>query len=317
MNRERHKKLTGDYMASKKRIAAYYAIYQQVYANPNISQCEIAQNTKIPQSTVSRYLQEMYASSVIKGPMICVNPAHNYQNYAHFLTFEHPLTVHRRIKGFPYIISRNLTSGTWNLLLVCEKMMNFSQLKGFTSSFFGSVRGVTYIPQVKVLDWDQSIAHMYQLLSCPKEKSTLYREGPPLCWDEREWTLYQTLKWNTRVRTLSVLKKCSIRYEYYKRWVTQLPRYASISTAFYPHGFDHYFAVDFLFYTCYHTQVADILGMLPATSVFFSAGDYLFGRLSFLNRKQEQDLYTFIFQLGEEGFYTQFHSAAVISTSVI
>jgi hypothetical protein len=259
----------------------------------------------------------MYRSSVLKGPMIFVKPAHNYQHYAHFLTFEHPLTVYRRIKGFPYIISRNLASGTWNLLLVCEKLVDFSQFKGFTSSFFGSVRGVTYIPQVKVLDWDQSIAHMYQLLSYPKVESTLYREGPELCWDEREWTLYQTLKWNTRVRTLSVLKKCNIRYEYYKRWVTQLPCHANISTAFYPHGFDNYFAVDCLFQTHYHTQVADILGMLPATSIFFSVGDYLFARLFFLNRKQEQDLFTFIYKMEEKGYYTRFHSAAVISTSVI
>jgi hypothetical protein len=95
--------------------------------------------------------------------MICVKPAHNYWNYAHFLTFENPLTVYRRIKGFPYIISRNLT-------------------------------------------------------------------------------------------------------------------------AFYPHGVDQYFLVDFLFHTHYHTQLANILGMLPATSVFFSVGNHLFARVSFLDK---------------------------------
>jgi hypothetical protein len=116
---------------------------------------------------------------------------------------------------------------------------------------------------------------------------------------------------------MPVLKECNIRYEHYKPWVTQLPCHASISTAFYPHGVDHYFSVDFLFHTHYHTQLADILGMLPATSVFFSVGDYLFARISFLDKTQEQDLFTFIYQLGDHGFYTRFHSAAVLSPSVI
>ena len=304
-------------MAAKKRLTAYYAIYKQVYENPGIPQHEIAQHTKIARSTVSRYLAEMYASSVLKGPMICVKPAHNYQNYAHFLTFEHPLTVYKKIKGFPYIISRNLASGTWNLLLVCERMVNFSQFKGFTSSLFRSVKGVTCIPKVRVLDWDQSMKHMHQLLSQPKVKSTLYREGPPICWNKREWTLYQILKWNTRVHTIPVLKECNIRYKHYKTWITQLPCHASISTAFYPHGFNQYFTVDFLFKTRYHTQLADILGMLPSTSIFFSVGDYLFARVSYLSKDQEQDLFTFIFQMGEKGFYTHSYSAAVLSTSVM
>jgi hypothetical protein len=154
-------------MAAKKRLA-YYAIYKQAYENPGILQYEIVQHTKIPRRTVSRHLAEMYASSVLKGPMICVNPAHNYWNYAHFLTFENPLTVYKRIKGFPYIISGNLSSGAWNLLLVCERMMNFSQCKGFTSSFFGGVKGVTHIPKVRFSDWDQSMKHMHQLLSSQK-----------------------------------------------------------------------------------------------------------------------------------------------------
>jgi hypothetical protein len=91
-------------MTAKKRLAAYYAIYDQMYENPGIPLYEIAQHTKIPRSTVSRYLAEMYASSVLKGPIICVKPAHNYWNYAHFLTFENPLTVYRRIKGDRRII---------------------------------------------------------------------------------------------------------------------------------------------------------------------------------------------------------------------
>ncbi|KYK32644.1 MAG: hypothetical protein AYK19_15195 [Theionarchaea archaeon DG-70-1] len=55
--------------------------------------------------------------------------------------------------------------------------------------------------------------------------------------------------------------------------------------------------------------------MLPSTSVFFSAGEYLLTRVSLLNKPRENELLSLIFHLGEKGYYKTFHSARVVSTS--
>jgi len=113
---------------------------------------------------------------------------------------------------------------------------------------------------------------------------------------------------------MSVLKASKIRFEQYQKWLSELPQFVNIQPAFYPYGLDSYFVIDFLFQSCYHKELTQILGMLPSTSVFFSVDEYLLARLTFLSKTQENELLSLIFHLGEKGYYRTFHSAAVVST---
>jgi len=48
---------------------------------------------------------------------------------------------------------------------------------------------------------------------------------------------------------------------------------------------------DSLFDSVYQKQLTDILGMLLCTSMFFSVGEYLFARLSVVNKKEKDDFF--------------------------
>jgi DNA-binding transcriptional regulator LsrR (DeoR family) len=60
-----------------------------VYENPGIPQYEIAQHTRIPRSSVSRYLAEMYALSVLKGPMIFMKISQIIKEFSHVVALFH------------------------------------------------------------------------------------------------------------------------------------------------------------------------------------------------------------------------------------
>jgi hypothetical protein len=285
-------------MVMMENLADYYKIYQKLYENPDISLCQISKTTNIPLTSVSRYLTEMYQSSILIGPMEVLPPAHNYQ-YAFFLRCEQPVVPYIQPE---YLCARSmsLTVGYWNLLVICETVLNTS-LKGVTVLLHG-VKGVTYSREVVSLDWDQSINHIYSTASPPTREFTLYEEIPAILWNHEEWALYCKLK--RTVRTSS--KQC--------QWFSRFGEGAHVYTAFYPHGLDQYFFHDFLFQSHYHTQLAALLGFLPSTSQFFSVGDYLLARVCFLNKKEKDDLFSLIHHLGEKGYYTHVYSAAVVST---
>ncbi len=114
---------------------------------------------------------------------------------------------------------------------------------------------------------------------------------------------------------MNILKECHIRYERYRKWFSHLPEFANMYTAFYPWGLEKYFMFDFLFKSEYQKQLADILGMLPSTSIFFSVDQYLLARLALLNKKEKDDLFSLILHLGEKGYFTDLYQAAVVSTS--
>jgi hypothetical protein len=209
----------------EKRLPRYHKIYKQIYEHPSIPSYQAAKNIGMARSTVSRYLIEMYDFSIIQGPFIFVRPAQNCHQYASFLNFKYPLDVYKSFKGFPHVVCRNLVAGPWNLLLICEKSMDLSSLKGFRHCVCHDVKSVTRLSKVVSLDWDQSMEKMYKAISPPRKKSTLYEEIPFLPWGEQEWILYNRFKHNTRNRATSILKECGIRYGRYQKWVSELPKY--------------------------------------------------------------------------------------------
>jgi hypothetical protein len=72
--------------------------------------------------------------------------------------------------------------------------------------------------------------------------------------------------------------------------------------------------IDFLFKSEYQEQLSTILGMLPSTSLFFSAGDHLFVRLS-VPSEREKDLAPLISELKEKGYFSEYHQSTAVLTS--
>jgi len=144
------------------KLQKYHKIYQEIYDNPYIDQREICVNTGITKSTVSRYLQRMYDLSIIRGPSIFVKPAQNYREYAHFLHFDNSRSAYERFEKFSSMKKRSLNCGSWDLLLICEKLIDFSIVKGFKQCIHRGVKGVTYLSKVTSLNWDQCMRKMPQ-----------------------------------------------------------------------------------------------------------------------------------------------------------
>ena len=290
----------------------FFEIYKQIYKTPFISQNEIAQNTGIPRGSVSRYLEEMYERSIIKGPQIFVKPAQNYHLYVSFCQFENPYTVYKGVKELPHVVYRSWNCGEWNITLISGILMNLPLLKGFQKCIHQGTKSVTYLSKVTTLDWDTSFKKIQQMISTPQKKTTLYEEIPINPWNNQEWVLYSEFKDNTRVQAFPVLRKHKIRYETAEKWFSELSQYTTIHTGFYPQGAGNYFASDFLFQSDFHIQLTKVLGFLPSTSVFFSVGEYLLARLFVLTKSEENDLISLIHQLQERGYFTQFRYARAL-----
>jgi DNA-binding Lrp family transcriptional regulator len=299
---------------TEKKLEDYHRIYEELYREPTESVQKIAQNTGIPKNTVSRYLAEMYESSVLRGPAIFLKPAENYYQYVYFLAVKDPLSAYERFAGSHNVISVSVECGQWNSLVISEKVVDFSGLKGSEKCILQGRKGVTSLSKVTCLDWDQSLESISSVLSPPPKKSMLYEEIPVINWTTKEWTLYEKFKHNVRAEAEPILKECEISYDQYQKWLAELPEVAVIQPAFYPEGLDNYSLIDFLFRSQYEEQLTTVLGMLPSTSVFFCVGDYLFARLSVPN-KREKNLISLISKLKEKGYFTEYHQSTAVLTS--
>jgi hypothetical protein len=299
---------------TEKKLGDYYRIYEEIFKEPIEPVQKIAQNTEISKNTVSRYLTEMYESSILRGPAIFLKPAKNYYQYVYFLAVDDPLSAYESLAGSRHVISISIECGQWNSLVISEKVVDFSGLKGSEKCILQGKKGVTSLSKVDSLDWDQSLESISSVLSPPPKKFILYEEIPAITWTTKEWTLYDKFKHNVRVQAVPILRTCKINHQQYQKWLSQLPEVAVIQPAFYPAGLDNYSLVDFLFRSQYEEQLATVLGMLPSTSLFFCVGNHLFARLS-VPSKREEDLALLITELKDKGYFTEYHQSTAVLTS--
>ena len=296
------------------KLPRYYQIYKQLYEDPYRCQTKIAKNTPFSQSTVSTYLSEMYASSLFKGPFIFVKPAQTYHEYVYFLEVDDPVSVYKLLLKDPHIREVTAYSGDWDISVVTDVKIDFSTV-GYKRIVHHGIKGVTQLSKVTSLDWDYSMKKIQNTVSTPEKKSTLYEEIPIIPWDEKGWIFYHYFKSNVRKNVMPVLRDHKIRFCRYKEWVLQLPDFAVIKPAFYPHTFPTYCVFDFLIESAYHHQLTTILGFLPSTSIFFSAGTHVTTRLLVQDRKEANDLFNLLEELKKLGYCSQYQYALSLPVS--
>jgi DNA-binding Lrp family transcriptional regulator len=299
----------------EKKVSVFHKIYEQVHKDSFVTKCDTAKKIGVSRKTVGDYLRKMYRSSIIIGPVISLNPAKNYHQYAYFLQCENPFLTYINLGKDPNILFRSVEFGPWNLFIISDKKMDFSSLKGVKQNFFQGVKGTTHFSTVVSVDWDVCLERMYNAVAPPGEKSTLYQKGPTIFWSQEGWKLYHVFRKNLRIPKCPVLEKYGIRYSYFLKWLHTLPEYTCVQPGFYPHEYDSYFSIDFLFESEYHTQLKDILGMLPSTGIFFTVGDHLLARLFYLTKKEKDELLKFILELREYKYYTNVFNAITVSGS--
>ncbi len=287
------------------KLPRYHQIYEQLYENPYIYQTNIAKNTPFSRSTVSTYLAEMYDNLILQGPFIFVKPAKNYHEYVYYLEVNNQLSVYKSLSENPHVIEVTACSGDWNISMVTDCLFDVSTVEGFRKIVYQGIKGVTHLSKVTSVDWDHSMEKVQNIISTPENQSTLYEEIAINPWSEKEWCLYRYFKSNVRKKVMPILREHKIQFQHYQKWVSQLPEIAVIQPAFYPHTFPTYFVFDFLFESAYHQHLTTVLGLLPPTSVFFSAGDHVTARLFAQNSKEVNDLFTLILELKEPCYFTE------------
>jgi len=179
-------------ISQKERMKNYYKIFEQIYGDPVMSLYDIAANTELSRNTVSKYLREMYAKSIIRGPSLRLKPTQTYREYVYLLNFSDPWKVFRGLKGFPHVVYHGLTFGDWNTMVITNRLLDLSKLVGFEAVVHQGVRYYSYTPKVGYTSWDESFANVYEQLEwfTPVETEYKDRRLTSLDWSEDEWKLF-------------------------------------------------------------------------------------------------------------------------------
>jgi hypothetical protein len=292
-------------------LYTYHRIYDQLYENPFVPVEDIALKLEMSEADVNTCLDGMYQSTILLGPVIFVKPASNYNVYCYFFKTNDPKSLYESFQES--VVSKSRGVGGWNVMVITDKEMDCTAGKG--DCIHSGKRGGTFISKVAQLDWDHSLKDMSSRIGVPDTRSVAYEEAPALNWGEKEWMLYQVFRLNVRQNPDPILKKVKIDLKTYRNWLSTLSAAAHVQPAFNSHGFSECGMFDFLLKSDYQNQVITILGLLPCSCAFFSAGGYLLVRFFLTWPGEAKNVDTILWYLEKHGYCTDWLNSFIMSAS--
>jgi hypothetical protein len=251
-------------MAKRSRLARlkiYHSIYEQIYREGQIPIWKIAQNTGLPRSTVSRYLN--------------MRAAPDYREYVYLANFRSPQKKFPGLSHFPSVVDCALTFGDWNTFLVTSQPLDVPRMHGFQDLVLMEEKYSTITPKTEFTTWDAAFSKAYEVMDV-KSPGNLEREvAPALDWDEDQWKMYDGFSPNMREIAAPTLRENGIRYESFQAWKKELETHCTIHTEFYPESCNQYNHHCFLVKSSCECQIIDLMNCLPATCRVVEMGNHL------------------------------------------
>jgi hypothetical protein len=255
----------------------HYEIFEQIRSNPAVPTYEIGQNIGISRNTVHKYLEEMYAQEIMKGPSIELKAAPDYKEYIYLMNFDGPRYVFDGLKGFPNVLYHAMTFGSWNTMVISDRLLDFSRLIGFQDRIFQGVKYRSCTPRTEFTTWEEGFETSSEMIDqhTSSDGGNDRKLAPPLEWGADEWKLFDAFEGNIRKKVTPILREIKIRYETYQEWQEDLERHCSIHAGFYPEGYSKYMHFHFLFSSSHEELIRSIFSCFPTTSVITELEDQL------------------------------------------
>ena len=303
----------GDVMFNQKYMERYFTIVGEICKDPYTTLKAMDSQTHIHRSTISRNIIELYKERCLFGPWLSMNPHENYSQYVYVMNFSDPHTVFEGLKTFPYVRYHAHTFGEWNTLVITERLLDLSELKGFQSAIVRREKGFTYTPTVTYITWDESWRMVKEGLEIIKlKKKDNNGTLPELCWEKKDWNLYNAFKGNVRQRALPVLKKLGIRYECYIQWKNEILNHCGIHTEFYPQPVQRYTNHCLLLKSRYIESVEELFSLFPTTPVFVEMTDCVLVYVK-MTSDDTQNLIDLVYDMKDAGIIEDANYAVVFN----
>jgi len=252
----------------------YFPIARKIGEAPFMPISIMSPQIRMSRSTISRCIIRMYEEQRLVGPWLSMKPHENYRQYVYLMNFSDPLHMFEGLKGFPHVMYNALTFGEWNTLIIAEKSLEFSVLKGFQSEIWRGEKGFVYTPPVTRISWEQSWREVKQRLGTIQlKRDEIEKKLPVLDWEEKEWKLYHAFKSNMRQPVKPILRNLGMRYGPFIQWKKSLSEHCGIHTEFYPQPVGTFTNHCLLFKSRYIGAVEELFSLFPTTPIFVEMGD--------------------------------------------
>lgn len=289
-----------------------HRIYLTVRAHPFMITHDISVETGISRNTVSRYLRDMIKRQALVGPHLKLKPNVNYPRYVHLTSFSSPQKTFNLFKEFPRVLSYARCFGDWNFLFVTDRLVDFSQLKGHSKTFYWGKRGFIWDVPAQFATWSDTCSVIDDVVKNPGRIEIPQGEPVEIPWTQDQWKIFWRFKDNPRLVATPALKEIRVRYEAFSDWKRSLEHYVQTQVGYYPQGFPYHTKMYFLLETDQPEHVSAVFQCWPTTTLFTQVDNKLLVLLAVPGGKFLSKVLNLFDSLVTENFISSFKHALFV-----
>lgn len=273
---------------------------------------EISGKTKISINTVTKYLNDMRKRQALLGPYLQLKPNTTHPEYINLVSFSSPRKTFNSFKGFPHVTYYARCLGDWNFLLVTNRLLDFSQLVGFTKMHYCSKREFTWDAPAYLTTWDNTVSEIDSWLQNPRKVKIPHIDPIEILWKPHQWKLYWRVKDFVRVEAATLKRELKISYEAYIIWKKSLSKYTQTFVGYYPYGLPSYTVIYFLLETDEPGYITAAFQNWPTTPTFTQTENRLLLMLALPGGMFLSRIFDLFDEMISEGFLASYEHALLL-----
>jgi hypothetical protein len=275
-------------LSEKVRMNLPFIFQHCLLEDPRTKPVKLAQRAGISRHTARNYLESFIERKILFQPQMRLKIGKEITEYVYLLEVKNVHSLLPRLEAEEHIFYYCLLAGSFNLLFMSYKPIDFSHLKGYKGTVLSGMRSNYCVP--KVMNQSYEAAYKNIENACKREinYSMFDLTLEDIHWTQELWDLYLDLKYDTGIDFTPLVKKHKFTATTFYERIKEIQQNCDMYIPLYPLEELNYTMFYFLIKTDYQRFVAECFGHLPVFSTHVRVKDSLLSYVPVLHREEKR-----------------------------
>lgn len=303
---------------SVEQLEAYaYRLYLLLQEESRANFTSFGKYLDIDKRTARKVYNWAVNVGLILIPSMRLNIFSNYDENVYFLKVRSSTPLFERLKHVRPVIYEAICGGAFDLMVMTTEEIDFLRYREFESVFFNGKRSDFISNMVELKSMESYIGDFDNFLRTGDfTKSTLsFPVRGELKWDDVDWSVFWSLKYDARKKYLDVLKQTGLRSKaMFQQHLNNVLGACTTFTQYYPKRYGNYNEYFFLFKTRHEEQLIEKFKGLPVFCPIFKVKDRVYAYIKVESQYLQLNFFKLLHLMQKSGFIDEYkYSVPILS----
>jgi hypothetical protein len=256
--------------------------------DPRTKPAKMGRKAGISRRTAKTYLESFISEKIMFHPQMRLRIGKEIAEYVYLMEVKDINSFLPALEKEEHVFYYCLLAGSFNLLFMSYKPIDFSHLKGYRRTVISGLRSNYYVPRIMNKNYEMAYRDIENACRREIDTSVFDLTLEEIHWTQELWDLYLDLKYNISIDFTPLVKKHRFNATTFYERIKEIQQKSDVYIPLYPLGEPHYTFFYFLIRTKYQRFVAECFGNLPVFTSHARVKDCLLSNVPVPHGEEKQ-----------------------------